>query len=682
MRKSELLKMPALKLTAGMINTARNDIGVRRNSYSVEYKYSRYYKALEQGGILKVAVWSRERVWKRQQEPDWEIYIDKENRKWQSYCPLENRWSEARIENLSISNSGTAYGDYYGVKGYDDQASVRLVNDYFYAGENKKMSIRYAVLKFQENTAKEKLITHHRQILERIDTVMNRVPEMPKDLETWIVKDAYCKRQYMIYDRSAGKARCTACWGVVDDIKMFRHNGQGKCPVCRAEVTYKSWNMQKTIEDRVNVGVLQRMKDEEGYVLRIFKTHIRYRKNADYSKEIWWSEDGRIVTNNDFGGHKFYVWDKYKNIGPERWVPEYNIGFYKYRTADEEAVIYQKNLDRILKNTEFRYLPARKLFTRRKGSYSKPISFLQGSKQKPQVEVLIKVGLYQAAYEIAIKNYDEVKEWNKESPWEYLGITKEYFKMAVREDMRLGEISVLREATKKNIRISAEQAEFYKKYFYRNIGRIFDMGHTEKMYKYLKALAEQGGGRMGDYLDYLEDLQVLQIPLTKAALFPKDFGKAHTDTAQIRRERDEEIEKAKVTRQNRMFSKILPKIRELYECENESLKVIIPTCKADFQKEGQNNHNCVGGYFKKMLKGACVVVFLRKKEEPEKSFCTVEFDPFGKVRQNRTTYNKEAPLEAVEFIDKLSADVQKKIKKQIMKEEREKAQKERQRAAG
>lgn len=680
MRKSDLLAMPPLRLTPGMIAIAQNDTGTQKEYYK-EYQYSRYYKALEKDGILKIAVWDRRRVRQGQQAPDWEIYIDRANRKWQNYSPVENRWSDARIENLKIQNNREA-GDYFGIKEYDDPNSARLVNEYFHPGEKKKVGIRNTVLEFQGRIAKEKCMQRQRQVLERIDTDMDRVPELPKDFEKWIEKDAYCRSQYIIYDRGAGKARCTACWGIVSDIRTFRHNERGKCPLCKEEVTYKSWNKQKAVMDRKEVGIMQRMKDNEGYVLRIFKTRIRYRKDEDYSKEMWKREDGRIVVNEDFGIQGIYVWDQYKYKGPLRWVPEYNTGFYHYRTASQEAVIYQKNLDRILKNTELRYLPARKLFTKMKGGYTRPISFLIGAGQKPQVEMMIKVGLYRAAYETALKHISEVKEWNRESPWKYLGITKEYFKMAVREDMGLKSIHVLEEATKRNIRISAEQERFFKKYFYRNVGQIFDMGHTGKMYRYLKELEQQGTVRMGDYLDYLEDLQVLRIPMTKAALFPKDFQKAHTDTAQIRLERDKEIEKTKVKQQNIMFKKILPKIRELYECEDDSLKIIIPTCKADFQKEGQNNHNCVGGYFEKMLKGNCVVVFLRKKEDPEKSFCTVEFDPTGKVIQNRATCNQAAPEEAVKFINKLSSDVQRKIREQSMKEERKEARKERQRAAG
>lgn len=660
MRKNDLLKLPKLKLTKKMTDTARNDTDKIKD-------YSRYYRAVISGGILKVAVWSRKGVMK-QQEPDWEIYIDKESEKWINYSPIRDCWSKARIENLNMASIN---GDWYGVKGYDDVKSRKIVNDYFFPGEEKQKTIRDAVLYYQGSVARKRLESRNRAVLEQIDTVMNRVPELPKDFEEWVVKDAYSKSKYMIYDRSAGKARCTACWGVVEQIKGFRHNESGRCPLCREEVTYKSWYKQKVIHDRKKVGIMQRMKDNEGYVLRVYESEIRYLREENYSKEFWCHEDERLEISDNFQIDNAYVWDQYKHNGPYRWVYEYNMGFYQYRTVGEECILYHKNLDRILKGTDLRYIPARKLFAKRRGLYSKTVTFFREAKYMPQVEVLIKVGLYRAAYDMT-RRTERIKEWNRESPWKYLGISKDYFKMAVRHDMGRREINVMASAAEHNMILNKEQIEFYTRYFHGMTDTLFELGHKDRMYRYLKKLGRDKEMRLGDYMDYLEDLSVLHIPMTDAVLFPKNFETEHLNINEQRREKEKRIEKAALAKKNRMFRKLLPKIRELYECEDENLKVIIPSCKADFQEEGRNNHNCVGGsYFDKMMKEECVVVFLRKKEDLSKSYCTVEFDMKGRVRQNRSMYNKAAPPEAEDFINKLSADVRRKIKEQEEQDMRE-----------
>lgn len=658
MRKNELVKLPKLKLTKKMADTARNDTDKIK-------KYSRYYRAVISGGILKVAVWSRKGVMK-QQEPDWEIYIDKENKKWMNHSPVRDCWGKARIENLDMESLD---GDWYGVKGYDDAKSRKTVNEYFFPGEEKRRTIRDAVLDYQENIARSCLETKKRAVLEQIDTVMNRVPELPKDFEEWVVKDAYSQSQYMIYDRSAGKARCTACWGIVEQIKGFRHNESGRCPLCRETVTYKAWYKQKYIRDRKKVGIMQRMKDNEGYVLRVYESEIRYHREDNYSKEFWCHEDGRLEISENFYIGNAYVWDQYKHDGPFRWVHEYNKGFYQYRTVEEDCILYHKNLNRIIKGTDLRYLPARKLFTKRRGLYSRAVTFFRNAKALPQVEVFIKVGLYQAAYDMTRET--ETKKWNRESPWKHLGISKDYFKMAVRNDMSLRKINVMAAATEYNMLFNKEQIEFYTKYFHGMTDDIFRLGHKDRMYRYLRRLEEENRAGLRDYMDYLDDLRMLHIPMTDAALFPKNFEAEHLNIAEERREKERSIERAALAKKNRMFRKLLPRIRELYECEDENLKIVIPTCKEDFQEEGRNNHNCVGGsYFDKMLQENCVVVFLRQKEDLSKSYCTVEFDTHGRVRQNRGMYNKEAPPEAEDFINKLSADVQRKIKEQEMREMR------------
>ena len=108
---------------------------------------------------------------------------------------------------------------------------------------------------------------------------------------------------------------------------------------------------------------------------------------------------------------------------------------------------------------------------------------------------------------------------------------------------------------------------------------------------------------------------------------------------------------------------MLPGIEEIYSMENDQFKVVIPTCKEDFQVEGRMNHNCVGGsYFDKMLKGKCVVFFLRKKENIDAAYCTVEMNG-SSIVQCRAVRNNMAPPEAMKFMELVAKEVQKRIEK-------------------
>ena len=63
--------------------------------------------------------------------------------------------------------------------------------------------------------------------------------------------------------------------------------------------------------------------------------------------------------------------------------------------------------------------------------------------------------------------------------------------------------------------------------------------------------------------------------------------------------------------------------------------------------EGIHNHNCVGSYVERYAKKEANIFFIRRHEEPEKSYITVELNgPCTEYRQalygyNRSIYDKD-----------------------------------------
>ena len=166
---------------------------------------------------------------------------------------------------------------------------------------------------------------------------------------------------------------------------------------------------------------------------------------------------------------------------------------------------------------------------------------------------------------------------------------------------------------------------------------------------------------IGDYFDYLEDLKALKIPITKNELFPQNFRVTHENISLQRQEREEKLKRMQVKEKDHLLQEMLPELEEIYHGENEQFRIVLPTCKEDFRREGRENHNCVGGiYFDKMLKGESVVIFLRKKEMPERAFCTVEMKG-SEIEQCRAIYNGKPPKEAEEFMGRFAKQVQKRI---------------------
>lgn len=105
----------------------------------------------------------------------------------------------------------------------------------------------------------------------------------------------------------------------------------------------------------------------------------------------------------------------------------------------------------------------------------------------------------------------------------------------------------------------------------------------------------------------------------------------------------------------------------MYYAESDKYIIVWPKSKADFQNEGQLQHNCVGGYFDRVVKRKTTVFFFRYKENEKEPFCTIEFKG-DKLIQCRTKYNQDAPEEVMQFMKKISSNYIKEMNKKATNE--------------
>ena len=89
---------------------------------------------------------------------------------------------------------------------------------------------------------------------------------------------------------------------------------------------------------------------------------------------------------------------------------------------------------------------------------------------------------------------------------------------------------------------------------------IFALGHAEKMYRYMKELSYTTT-RLGDYIDYLHDLDYLEIPKTKAVLFPKNFATEHQQIALEAAIKRDEIKAVQYRKKEKLYKKMLPELK-------------------------------------------------------------------------------------------------------------------------
>ena len=68
----------------------------------------------------------------------------------------------------------------------------------------------------------------------------------------------------------------------------------------------------------------------------------------------------------------------------------------------------------------------------------------------------------------------------------------------------------------------------------------------------------------------------------------------------------------------------------------------------ELKKEGEALHHCVGTYMERVRKGETMIFFIRRKEEPEKPYYTLEWH--GKVVQCRGSHNCDMTPEVKAFV--------------------------------
>ena len=661
MIKKKLQSMPELPATPQMIETACQDRGTYRKLYKWQnnithvYDHDLYFRALVKDGILKVALFVRKQLVLGDTVPKFEIYIDKAAEQYLTWIPGQQRWSEARLGYLDDNRWNCAGDD------WEEPGARKTVNDYLQNGE---IRIYNAIDKFQSCLKATKLTRAHQSEKDKIDAAMKLVPDLPKDWESWLCRSAYTENMYLLYHPGEDRAYCTACGKETTRIDV-RHRERTKCPHCRHKVTALSWNKQKTLTDNKTVGILQKLKDGSGYCLSVYGSKIFRSRETDWkvseSNSGWWKLYRFFLNKNLRNVTCIYEWDDFKATGEIRWCYQIRRDTWYYSGPTSHCVLYHRNLKKLRKGTNLKYVPLEELYANCQGWYATILDQLFAFRQQPGLEYLIKAGLYKLAWDLSDRGApgNRTVDWKQKKIWKALRISKDKLSLCREMNISENELKTLQKAEAAGLSLTKEEIRFYSREFgAENVTDIWRYGHIGKTKTYM----EKNRIRAVDYTDYIQELKKLRISPTEDVLYPKNFQVAHERTSQQVREKEEALEKQKLKEKETVLKAMLPELSEIYlGTKADDFQMVIPACKEDFNREGRENHNCVGGsYFDKMIKGDSVILFLRRKEEPDKAFCTIEMVG-SRVKQCRAIRNSEPPAEVTEFMEKYSREIEKRL---------------------
>lgn len=607
-------------------------------------------------------------------------------------------------------------------------ANDKEIVEKFFRSYSRKQdeSVWNAIGRFQDEVRDARLAEKHRKVLAPIDLKMEPIGDPPQEFRDWVWEHGMSFNRYGIYkETKKGKAEfeCTYCkkTGIVDRAKMrLRNNEKGECPFCGSRVTYKAKGKMscQIIDERWFIYV---DRQEKGFLLRYFnaRRHIRndsyivgaLNKNRieetlhEYSRCFWTFIGMKPVKDS-------YEWGVYHQRGNSRWIPD------EGKIYCMECILYPGNLPQAWEHTPMKYSALEILAQNIPTTAFRYEDAMDVYLEFPKLEWLCKMGLNQLAKD-AVRGFQYSNmvgkiDYKADTIYGILGLTKVNTKVLQEIDGNHYELRLLQVAQKYGIQMKPEQLkEFYEtfecntellkaknrkislhklcRYIEKESERypIGDKNYCRWNYSYNRYTErkdpriERKQNMANDWLEYIGWCKELKYDLSNMFIYmPNNFRKVHDRTAEeykalqdkkaaAEKRRREEAARKELEQTKKAMAEIFESSEgmDAFSIKGKGLILVVPKNGDEIRAEGEALHHCVGGYVERVAKGETNIFFVRKADEPDKSYFTMEWN-HNKIIQCRGMKNCGMPPEVRAFTQVFEKKMQEAVKKDDKKPKR------------
>lgn len=527
---------------------------------------------------------------------------------------------------------------------------------------------------------------------DRIDALMELVPETPDDLKEWIFEKA-AGEDYLMKTRKEDRYTCTNCGKVFTrkELPEYRHDRFLNCPECGKYLQIKT--RTESIRKKTQCYLIQPAGDEMA-VLRIFYVFFDWecRKHT-----VTMDEAIRIVGYNRKKKRRSKKEYDLFYMGYDKWITA-NHGNYRA----EKGFLYPDRFQDILRDTT--YERAGRILEGMRDicmNYNRLLAGIQQSQRYAgMVEYLRKGRFWKLLQETAERTeyprfrnvyYGELNLAGK-TITEIFGIRDKQMINRIRDEN--GGQSMLRwmrysERTGKKIPAETlryleangiEPEEIHFSGACMTPQQIVNYIKRQQKEQYpgftAKAVLEQ-------YEDYLDMCAATERDLTDEMVFrPRELKRRHDEVVIDKQQLDIVREMSRNQEQKEQYAREMRKkyptaeqtlheIKDRYEYEDEEYRILVPQSLVEIVQEGRALHHCVGSserYFDRIEDRETYICFLRRKSAPGIPFYTIEVEPGGTIRQHRSAYDEEPGIgEIREFLRKW----QKVLRERLTRKDRE-----------
>lgn len=571
-------------------------------------------------------------------KPEFRTFCQDDDYISQDLTTEKTKWRTGAID--SLTGSIYSYRRNFVVASVEDRKKIlQFMNDFKEKHsldwkQSPNNEVECSIDEYQNKIKEWRLKKKHEKEMLAIDEQMNKFGDKPADYEEFVKNTVFKNDNYIFYHAKKKKAYCTGCGKEFEYKKdmNFRHNQVGVCPCCKEEYECKSDGVSRGGLFAVQWSVLLQ-KYEDEILVRYFCHTKDFRTNYRKPK-IQTYENYRTIHTAEKS--KDYEWTRFKNTYNYRWCVLKNH-YYGWQEPAEtvcprSAYLYNKDLQEAITGSCMKYSSLDIYVDKVIGDrfLAKPWCidwYLNDYRKKPYLEQFLKVGFYKLTAEV-LTEYSMPDFQHGRSILDTLEISNANFKL-LREvgNPCWRDVCILKygqNLSRNELDILSQmQDDKYNKWYEKYI----DMKRYTTIYK-LNKYIENNKLNKNDYFDYVRWLTEMEYDMRNDFnLYPKNFEKAHDEKSK----EYIKFKDKKAKEDLKKFNKFLKEFRKnTKEVDALNLKMLgmfirLPFNTDELKKEGESLHHCVGTYVDRVMKGETMIFFIRKEEEPDKPYFTLEY---------------------------------------------------------
>lgn len=605
--------------------------------------------------------------------------LDIGTNRFRSWTAKEGKWTEQKL--LTVFGYNPLYETYYWLADtikFDTEEDERLVRKML---PDARKNLLCAVGEREEEYAREQRERKENNRIHRLNELMAKVPPMPKDIREWI-HEKTGGDDYMMKKTGEKRWICTNCRSEWTEKELQKADGTAGinendiliCRKCKKAVRIKK--RKRTIRIQTQCMLLQNL-DEKQSVARHIDTAITW---TNEGRTIKMSEGVRLILYRDHPRYACGIY--YSQYAKSSWG--YRENCFDMHNPENRRIgsgyLYPEGIADAIRGTK--YAPWEHVFVKaaEEGLYLDYNRAMAVSLDKGFVrmcEYLLKGRFRRLLSESIEQIFIYSAEYK--GPLDKTGMSiEEVFRIADRQKInRIRErdggglmLEWMRMSEETGHRVSQAFLDWAEKNCLhpQKVRTAAERMSPEQIMNYVRRQAEESYSGKTDmevinqWQDYLNMCSMLGKNLDDEMVYrPRELKRRHDAAVEERRKQQmlEEMQRNK-ERAEQMAEEMrrkfpgaeenLEEIRDRFEYGNGEYRIIVPRHLSEISAEGYALHHCAGAserYFERIMRHETYICFLRRQQEPDVPFYTIEVEPGGTIRQHRSMYDEEPGIKEI-----------------------------------